>query len=112
VRKPVDLPPVLEQYTQRLHSGELWRAYTDGTRVWFVVAWAAHSLSRDPATVALELRFFDNDGTICATGIWERRGDDWALRDVLDVSLETLTASAPSTSTLPRAISAKSHRTR
>jgi hypothetical protein len=98
VCEPVDLPVVLEQYTQRLCSGELWRAYTDGVRVWFVIARAVHVLSKDPATVALELRFFENDGRICATGIWERHGDcDWTLRDVLDVSPETRTVSAPLT---------------
>jgi hypothetical protein len=95
---PVDLPVVLEEYTQRLCSGELWRAYTDSIRVWFVIARAVNVLSKDPPTVALELRFFDNDGTICAAGVWGRHGEcDWTLHDVLDVSPETRTVSAPLT---------------
>jgi len=95
VCKPVDLPVVLEQYTQRLCPGELWRAYTDSMHVWFVIARAVDLLSKDPPTVALELRFFDNDGTICAAGIWGRHGDcDWTLHDVLDVSPQTRTVSA------------------
>jgi hypothetical protein len=98
VCKPADLPLVLEQYTQRLCPGELWRAYTDSVHVWFVIARAVDLLSKDPTTVALELRFFDNNGTICATGIWRRHGDcDWTLHDVLDVSPEARAVSTPFT---------------
>jgi hypothetical protein len=98
VCEPVDLPVVLEQYIQRLGSGELWRAYTDRIRVWFVIARAVDVLLKNPPTVALELRFFDNDGKMCAAGIWGRHGDcDWTLHDVLDVSPEARTISAPLT---------------
>jgi hypothetical protein len=98
VCEPVDLPVVLEQYTQRLGSGELWRAYTDLIRVWFVIARAVDVLLKDPPTVALEVRFFDSDGKACAAGIWARHGDcDWTLHDVLDVSSETRTVWAPLT---------------
>ena len=96
VCNPVDLPAVLQEYTQHLRSGELWRAYTDGIRVWFVIARSVNVLSKDPPTVALEVRFFDHDGTICATGVWGRHGDgDWTVHDVLDVLPETRTVSAP-----------------
>jgi hypothetical protein len=90
VCNPVDLPVVLEEYTQLLRPGEIWRAYTDSLRVWFVIARAVNVPSKDPPSVALEVRFFDHDGTICATAVWGRHGDcDWTVYDVLDVSPET-----------------------
>ncbi len=87
---------VLIVLAQRLCSGELWRAYTDSVRVWFVIARAVDVWSKDPPTIALELLFFDNDGTICAAGVWGRHGDcDWTLHDVLARSRSPLDAGNP-----------------
>jgi hypothetical protein len=38
-----DLPPCLEQRARSISSDAIWRAYTDGVRLWFAVAAAAVS---------------------------------------------------------------------
>jgi hypothetical protein len=90
IRSPADLPLALAQYTKRLLPNERWRAYTDGAQVWFVMAHRAPPGSDDPAAVTLELHFFATDGTLCASGIWRRRGQaDWKLYDVMDIPVGT-----------------------
>ena len=87
VGSPAELPLALEQCIQLLSPDDLWRAYSDGVRVSLVTARPVPPASREPAAVALELRFFGNDGSTCAVGIWQRsRGTYWSLEAVLDVS--------------------------
>jgi hypothetical protein len=87
---PADLPLALAQYTKRLLPNERWRAYTDGAQVWFVMAHMAPPGSDDPAAVTLELHFFENNGTLCASSIWRRRSKaDWKLYDVMDIPVGT-----------------------
>jgi len=85
VGSPTELPLALEQCIQRLPPTDLWRAYSDGVRVWLVTARAVQAASRDPAAIALELHFFENDGSACAAGIWQRSPEKhWTLNAVLD----------------------------
>lgn len=85
VANPAELPWALEERIRRLSPGDLWRAYSDGVRVWFVTARAVPPSFPAPAAVALRLRFFGNDGAACAAGIWQRTGaTPWSLSEVLE----------------------------
>jgi hypothetical protein len=80
-----DLPPRLEQRVRRLPAGVTWRAYTDGTLVWFAVPTAATSQSSSHGSYALQAHFFDSDGNYCAAGVWQYSNQHgWRLQDVLD----------------------------
>jgi hypothetical protein len=90
IGSPAELPLALAQYTKRLLPNELWRAYTDGAQVWFVMAHKAPPESDNPTAVTLELHFFETDGTLCASSIWRRRRKtDWKLYDVMDIPVVT-----------------------
>jgi hypothetical protein len=87
---PSDLPPCLEQRARSLPPDALWRAYTDGARLWFAVATAAVSASYGPSAVAIEVLFFENDGTLCSGGIWTCHANgDWRLERLVGMSSET-----------------------
>jgi hypothetical protein len=68
-----DLPPCLEQRARSISSDAIWRAYTDGVRLWFAVAAAAVS-SYGRSAVAMEVLFFENDGALCSGGLWRQWG--------------------------------------
>jgi hypothetical protein len=84
-----DLPPCLEQRARSISSDAIWRAYTDGARIWFAVAAAAVS-TYGRSAVALEVLFFESDGTLCSGGLWRCQSDgDWQLERLVDRSMET-----------------------
>ena len=67
-------------------SDAIWRAYTDGVRLWFAVAAAAVS-SYGRSAVAMEVHFFENDGTLCSGGLWRcHPNGDWRLERLVDSS--------------------------
>jgi hypothetical protein len=84
-----DLPPCLEQRARSLSSDAIWRAYTDGVRLWFAVAAAAVS-SYGRSAVAMEVLFFENDGAFCSGGLWRRHPNgDWRLERLVGMSALT-----------------------
>ena len=81
-----DLPPCLEQRARSISSDAIWRAYTDGVRLWFAVAAAAEP-SYGRHSIALEVLFFENDGAVCSGGLWScQAGGDWRLERLVDMS--------------------------
>jgi hypothetical protein len=87
---PSDLPPCLEQRTRSLSPDAIWRAYTDGARLWFAVATAAVSASYGPSAVAIEVSFFENDGLLCSGGVWTCHPDGhWRLERLVGMSAES-----------------------
>jgi hypothetical protein len=79
-----DLPPCLEQRARAISSAAIWRAYTDGTRLWFAVAAAAVS-SYAGSAIAMKVLFFENDGSLCSGGLWRcLPNGDWRLERLVD----------------------------
>jgi len=98
VGSPTELPWVLEQCIRCLAPDDLWRAYSDGVRVWLVTARSVAPASQNPSAIALELHFIGNDGTTCAAGIWGRSSDtQWSL----NAALVAVTAPLPHQSDRP-----------
>jgi hypothetical protein len=84
-----DLPPCLEQRARSISSDAIWRAYTDGTRIWFAIAAVAVS-TYGRSAVALEVFFFENDGTLCSGGLWRcHPNGDWRLERLVGTSAGT-----------------------
>jgi hypothetical protein len=84
-----DLPPCLEQRARSVLSDAIWRAYTDGARIWFAVAAAAVS-SYGQSAIAMEVLFFENDGAFCSGGLWRSHPNgDWQLEKLVDRSAES-----------------------
>ena len=84
-----DLPPCLEQRARSISSDAIWRAYTDGARLWFAVAAAAVS-SYGRSAIAMEVLFFENDGALCSGGIWRcHPNGDWRLERLVERSAAT-----------------------
>jgi hypothetical protein len=83
-----DLPPCLEQRARSISSDAIWRAYTDGVRLWFAVAAAAVS-TYGRSAVALEVLFFENNGALCSGGLWRcHPNGDWALERLVGMPTE------------------------
>jgi hypothetical protein len=90
VWNPADLPVRLEQRINSLSRDAVWRAYTDGARLWCAIGAAAHSSSCEPSAVALRVLFFGDDGEFCSGGIWTCVPDgEWRLEQVIDTSSGT-----------------------
>jgi hypothetical protein len=76
-----ELPPRLQQRARQVRQG-IWRAWTDGLRVWFVVARRMPTVSRDANRHALCVSFFDMDGRVASCAVWTLSGDgQWTLYD-------------------------------
>ena len=83
-----DLPPCLEQRARSISSDAIWRAYTDGARLWFALA-AATASSYGQSAIAMEVLFFENDGALCSGGIWRCQSNgDWHLERLVNRSAE------------------------
>jgi hypothetical protein len=83
-----DLPLRLEQRALSISSDSIWRAYTDGARLWFAVAAAAVS-TYGRSAVALEVLFFEDDGALCSGGLWRcHPNGDWGLERRFGTSAE------------------------
>jgi hypothetical protein len=81
-----DLPPRLERRARSLSRDSIWRAYTDGARLWFAIA-AAADISYRAGVVAMKVLFFENDGALCSGGIWMRDPiGDWRLERLVDMA--------------------------
>ena len=76
IRSPEELPLSLQRLTQQQRGPVVWRAWGNGTRIWFVTAKAVRR-ERSPGLLVI---FFDVDGREACTGVWvqfSRRG--WVL---------------------------------
>jgi hypothetical protein len=63
-------------------SSEVWRAWTDGLRIWFVVGKLVPEVSREVNRQALHVSFIDVDGRIASRAVWTLRSDGrWILYD-------------------------------
>jgi hypothetical protein len=77
---PSELPPVLERVAMRaqLYS-QTWFAWTDGPRVWFVVAEMATVTVRHRKENALRMFFYDDEGRFVSWGSWALHPGGWML---------------------------------
>ena len=77
IRSRENLPLALQSHTQQV-DGEVWRAWENGKRIWFVKAKPASCVD----VTALRVMFFDMDGRLASSGVWiwlAHRG--WVLFD-------------------------------
>lgn len=69
IRLPEELPLSLRRITQQRGSA-VWRAWGNGTRIWFVTA----RVVRRKYSPGLLVTFFDVDGREASAGVWIRSG--------------------------------------
>jgi hypothetical protein len=76
-----ELPLRLQRRAGRVRQG-IWRAWTDGFRVWFVVARLMPIVGREANHYALRVSFFDMDGRLASCAVWTLSSDGrWTLYD-------------------------------
>ena len=64
IRSREELPLALQSHTRQIRV--VWRAWSDGSRIWFV---KAKPVSCEDA-VGLQVTFFDMDGRLASSGVW------------------------------------------
>jgi len=75
------LPLRLQVRARQVHHG-VWRAWTDGSRTWFVVAKLVPEVSREVERRALHVSFVDMDGRLASRAVWTLSSDGrWILYD-------------------------------
>ena len=75
------LPLRLQECARQVHHG-VWRAWTDGLRIWFVVAKLVPEVSREVDRHALHVSFVDMDGRLASRAVWTLSTDGrWILYD-------------------------------
>lgn len=80
-----DLPLRLQARAKSAGSDTQWRAWTDGHRIWFIVARPIRVPGQQAREITLQMRFYDHDGALAAAGVWLRRvTGHWMLYGVLD----------------------------
>ncbi|WP_129782207.1 hypothetical protein [Peristeroidobacter soli] len=80
-----ELPLCLQARARKSDADSQWRAWTDGHRIWFVVAQRVRFPGEEAGEITLKLAFYDHDGVLAATGAWLRRATgQWVLYSVLD----------------------------
>jgi hypothetical protein len=80
VWNPADLPTRLEQRVNSLPAEAVWRAYTDGARLWCAIGAAADPPAHQPSAIALTVQFFGDDGELSSCGVWACvPGGEWRL---------------------------------
>ena len=76
-----ELPLRLQLHTRQVRHG-VWRAWTDGLRIWFVAAKLTPELSRDVNRHTLHVSFIDMDGRLASCAVWTQSSDGrWILYD-------------------------------
>ena len=75
IRSREELPLALQFHTRQVDS-VVWRAWSDGSRIWFV---KAKPVSCEDAA-GLQLTFFDIDGHLDSSGVWISLQDRPQLR--------------------------------
>jgi hypothetical protein len=75
------LPLRLQVSARQVHHG-VWRAWTDGLRIWFVVANLVPEVSREVERQALHVSFVDMDGCLASHAVWTLSSDGrWILHE-------------------------------
>lgn len=74
VRSAEDLPACLRKQTYA-PGGYVWRAWCDGTRIWFVLGRCLGHMGEPH----VQAGFFDVDGRLVAAGVWQRHDRQWML---------------------------------
>jgi hypothetical protein len=76
-----ELPLRLQRCARQVRHG-VWRAWTDGLRIWFVVAKLMPDVSREVNRHALHVSFVDMDGRLASCAMWTLSRDGrWILYD-------------------------------
>ena len=76
-----ELPLRLQLCARQVRHG-VWRAWTDGLCIWFVVAKLTPEVSREVNRDALHVSFIDMDGRLAACAVWTLSSDGrWILYD-------------------------------
>ena len=76
-----ELPLRLQLHARQVRRG-VWRAWTDGLRIWFVAAKLIAEVSCDVTRHALHVSFIDMDGRLASCAVWTQSGDGrWILYD-------------------------------
>lgn len=76
-----ELPLRLQLHARQVRHG-VWRAWTDGLRIWFVAAKLIPEVSCDVNRHALHVSFIDMDGRLASCAAWMQSGDGrWILYD-------------------------------
>ena len=81
-----ELPLAFRAHTIATSGRTQWRAWSCGSRLWFVVGEIVpvHEAACD--AIMLGLEFYNNDGVIIASAVWQRRGPrKWVLRRIIDL---------------------------
>ncbi|HEY0681181.1 MAG TPA: hypothetical protein VGD45_02525 [Steroidobacter sp.] len=78
---PADLPPALERVAMRAQRClQAWFAWTDGPRIWFVVAEMATVPGWRCEERAVRMFFYDDDGRFVSWGTWASLSEsNWML---------------------------------
>lgn len=78
---PMDLPPALERVAlQAERCLQAWFAWTEGSRIWFLVAETATVPGRHCQDAAVRMFFYDEDGGLVSWGTWSLQSErSWML---------------------------------
>jgi hypothetical protein len=80
VLDPSELPPVLERVAMRAQRClQMWFAWTDGPRTWFVAAEIATVPIRHRKENAVRMFFYDVEGRFVSRGTWVLHSGGWML---------------------------------
>jgi hypothetical protein len=87
---PADLPVRLELRIRALSDECVWRAYTDGARLWCAIACPADPPCRQQYETALKVVFFGDDAELSCGGVWScDRGGEWHFERPMDTSADS-----------------------
>lgn len=85
-RSSDELPLCLEERTADVPADAQWRAWSHGSRIWFIVGQLVREARDDPREIVLKMTFYDHDGTLVARGAWLRRPTgQWVLTACLSM---------------------------
>lgn len=80
-----DLPVRFQTRVDSLAPHAEWRAWSDGTRIWFMVGCVLRQRGQECAGPLLRAMFFNQDAYPIASGEWRRLGPCmWKLHNVLE----------------------------
>lgn len=79
-----ELPLRLQARARSAQLDAQWRAWTDGHRIWFIVARPVSVAGGQVREITLKMAFYDHDGALAACGVWLRQvTGHWMLHSVL-----------------------------
>jgi len=79
-----ELPLSLQARARDASPGGHWRAWAQGHRIWFTTLRPVRIPGGQPREISARISFYDQDGTLAASGVWLRRDTGrWVLYSVL-----------------------------